>query len=127
MKPYDGGDHSTKDKIAGELKGKTAAERHYEVQERMRQGIREVLSEEENFPRELLFIGRNMRIVQGNNQYLGSPGEAYFCTELLFCSRKAVSQGAVSGAVITSLSLCLGTQHSSLALWLSHSFTLLQY
>jgi aarF domain-containing kinase len=73
MRPYEGGDGSTKGRISGELKGKTAAERHYEVQERMRQGIREVLSEEENFPRELLFIGRNMRIVQGNNQFLGSP------------------------------------------------------
>ncbi|PVH79404.1 ABC transporter, partial [Cadophora sp. DSE1049] len=73
MRPYEGGDSSTKDRITGELKGLTPAERHYEVQERMRQGIREVLSEEENFPRELLFIGRNMRIVQGNNQFLGSP------------------------------------------------------
>ena len=73
MRPYEGGDSSTKERITGELKGKTAAERHYEVQERMRQGIREILSEEENFPRELLFIGRNMRIVQGNNQFLGSP------------------------------------------------------
>lgn len=73
MRPYEGGDSSTKARIAGELKGKTPAERNYEVQERMRQGMREVLSEEENFPRELIFIGRNMRIVQGNNQFLGSP------------------------------------------------------
>jgi aarF domain-containing kinase len=73
MRPYEGGDSSTKDRITKDLKGKTPAERHYEVQERMRQGIREILSEEENFPRELLFIGRNMRIVQGNNQFLGSP------------------------------------------------------
>jgi aarF domain-containing kinase len=73
MRPYEGGDSSTKDRITGELRGKTAAERHFEVQERMRQGIRDVLSEEDNFPRELLFIGRNMRIVQGNNQFLGSP------------------------------------------------------
>jgi len=73
MRPYEGGDRSTKDRITGQLQGKTAAERHFEVQERMRQGIRDVLSEEENFPRELLFIGRNMRIVQGNNQFLGSP------------------------------------------------------
>ena len=73
MRPYEGGDGSSKRRITDELKGKTAAERHYEVQERMRQGIREILSEEENFPRELLFIGRNMRIVQGNNQFLGSP------------------------------------------------------
>ncbi|TVY64298.1 ABC1 family protein, partial [Lachnellula suecica] len=73
MRPYEGGDSSTKDRITRDLKGKTPAERHYEVQDRMRQGIREILSEEENFPRELLFIGRNMRIVQGNNQFLGSP------------------------------------------------------
>jgi aarF domain-containing kinase len=73
MRPYDGGDSSTKNMITNELKGKTAAERHFEMQERMRQGIRDILSEEENFPRELLFIGRNMRIVQGNNQFLGSP------------------------------------------------------
>ncbi|CZT04685.1 hypothetical protein WAI453_007741 [Rhynchosporium graminicola] len=73
MRPYEGGDSSTKARITNELVGKTASERHYEMQERMRQGIREVLSEEENFPRELLFIGRNMRIVQGNNQFLGSP------------------------------------------------------
>lgn len=73
MRPYEGGDSSTKERITGELKGLTPAERHFEVQQRMRQGIRDVLSEEENFPRELLFIGRNMRIVQGNNQFLGSP------------------------------------------------------
>ena len=73
MRPYESGDSRTKEIITGKLEGKTAAERHYEVQDRMRQGIRDILSEEENFPRELLFIGRNMRIVQGNNQYLGSP------------------------------------------------------
>jgi len=73
MRPYEGGDSSTKERITGELKGLTPAERHFEIQQRMRQGIRDVLSEEENFPRELIFIGRNMRIVQGNNQFLGSP------------------------------------------------------
>ena len=73
MRPYTGGDGSTRDRIVGELKGKTPSERHYEVQERMRQGIREVLSDQDAFPQELVFIGRNMRIVQGNNQFLGSP------------------------------------------------------
>ncbi|KAG9245360.1 ABC transporter [Calycina marina] len=73
MKPYEGGDGTTKRRVTDELKGKTASERHYEVQERMRQGIRDVLSDQDMFPRELLFIGRNMRIVQGNNQFLGSP------------------------------------------------------
>ena len=77
MRPYDGGEghRGTRDMITGELQGKTAAERHFEVQERMREKMREALSEEleDNFPRELIFIGRNMRIVQGNNQFLGSP------------------------------------------------------
>lgn len=39
----------------------------------MKQGIREILTDEDKWPQELIFIGRNMRIVQGNNQYLGSP------------------------------------------------------
>ncbi len=39
----------------------------------MRKGIREILGDETKWPRELIFIGRNLRIVQGNNQFLGSP------------------------------------------------------
>jgi len=73
LRPYTGGDGSTMERVTGELTGKTPSERHYEVQNRLRQGIRDVLSEEEKFPQELMFIGRNMRIVQGNNQFLGSP------------------------------------------------------
>ncbi|CAJ2503942.1 Uu.00g113360.m01.CDS01 [Anthostomella pinea] len=73
MRPYDGGDGSTKGRITKELEGKTAAERHYEMQARIKQGIREVLADEDKWPQELVFIGRNMRIVQGNNQFMGSP------------------------------------------------------
>ncbi|KAI5464103.1 ABC1 family-domain-containing protein [Mariannaea sp. PMI_226] len=73
MRPYEGGDSSTRDKFMQELEGKTPAERHYAMQQRMKQGIREILTDEEKWPKELIFIGRNMRIVQGNNQYLGSP------------------------------------------------------
>lgn len=77
MRPYEGGDGSTKGHIidigSDENKRKTAAERHYEAQRRMKQGIREILSDEDKWPQELIFIGRNMRIVQGNNQFLGSP------------------------------------------------------
>ncbi|KAI1456793.1 ABC1-domain-containing protein [Annulohypoxylon moriforme] len=73
MRPYEGGDHSTRGHIMKELEGKTPAERHYEAQQRMKQGIREILSDEEKWPKELIFIGRNMRIVQGNNQFMGSP------------------------------------------------------
>ncbi|KAI9740078.1 MAG: hypothetical protein M1818_004829 [Claussenomyces sp. TS43310] len=73
MRPYDGGDASTRARITTRLTGATPAERHYEVQQRMLTGLREVLADEDKWPRELLFIGRNMRIVQGNNQFLGSP------------------------------------------------------
>ncbi|TEA20159.1 ABC1 family protein [Colletotrichum sidae] len=73
MRPYEGGDERTRNGIMKELEGKTPAERHYEMQQRMKQGIRDMLADEEKWPKELIFIGRNMRIVQGNNQYLGSP------------------------------------------------------
>ncbi|KAL9088339.1 MAG: hypothetical protein Q9165_006264 [Trypethelium subeluteriae] len=73
MRPYEGGDGSTAADLSKELKGKEAQERAYEMQMRMRSGIKKLLAEEENFPRELLFLGRNLRIVQGNNQFLGSP------------------------------------------------------
>jgi aarF domain-containing kinase len=73
MRPYEGGDGSTKARVMADLKGETNADRHYEAQQRMFQGIRDVLGDEEKWPRELIFIGRNMRIVQGNNQFLGSP------------------------------------------------------
>lgn len=35
--------------------------------------MREILADETKLPQELIFIGRNLRIVQGNNQFLGSP------------------------------------------------------
>ncbi|KAM0542764.1 hypothetical protein ACHAPJ_012647 [Fusarium lateritium] len=73
LRPYEGGDKRTHNGIMKELEGKTPAERHYAMQQRMKQGIREVLADEDKWPQELIFIGRNMRIVQGNNQYLGSP------------------------------------------------------
>ncbi|KAI5921128.1 ABC1 family-domain-containing protein [Camillea tinctor] len=73
MRPYEGGDSSTRDHILRELPGNTPAERHYAAQQRMKQGIREILADEDKWPQELIFIGRNMRIVQGNNQFLGSP------------------------------------------------------
>ncbi|KAI1079670.1 ABC1-domain-containing protein [Whalleya microplaca] len=73
MRPYEGGDMTTRGHIMKELSGKTPAERHFEAQQRMKAGIREILSDEDKWPKELIFIGRNMRIVQGNNQFMGSP------------------------------------------------------
>ncbi|EMC97784.1 hypothetical protein BAUCODRAFT_31777 [Baudoinia panamericana UAMH 10762] len=72
MRPYEGGDGKT----LTELRQMTAKEqkvRQFEMQQKMRKGIREILANQDKFPQELIFIGRNMRIVQGNNQYLGSP------------------------------------------------------
>ncbi|TQV93492.1 Atypical/ABC1 protein kinase [Cordyceps javanica] len=52
---------------------RTSAERHHAMEQRMKQGLRDMLADEDKWPKELLFIGRNMRIVQANNQYMGSP------------------------------------------------------
>lgn len=76
MRPYEGGDLSTRAQIrdtstnAGK---KDKGERAYEMQQKMRAGISGILSDETKWPRELIFLGRNLRIVQGNNQFLGSP------------------------------------------------------
>jgi len=72
MRPYTGGDGSTSRGIAG-LTKKEQRERAYEMQMQMRKGIKQILGDENKFPQELIFIGRNLRIVQGNNQFLGSP------------------------------------------------------
>ncbi|KLJ08863.1 aarF domain-containing kinase [Blastomyces silverae] len=72
LQPYRGGDLSTSRGLEG-LSKKERAQRHYEVQQAMRKAARDVLGDETKWPRELIFIGRNFRIVQANNQFLGSP------------------------------------------------------
>lgn len=72
MRPYSGGDQSTSAEIS-RLSKREQAERAYEMQQKMRKGVREILGDEKKWPQELIFIGRNLRIVQGNNQFLGSP------------------------------------------------------
>jgi aarF domain-containing kinase len=69
MRPYTGNDNNF---FAG-LEGKTPQERSYLMQRRMQKGIKQMLSEEAHWPRELIFLWRNLRIVQGNNQFMGSP------------------------------------------------------
>ncbi|KAI4143835.1 MAG: hypothetical protein L6R39_004429 [Caloplaca ligustica] len=73
MRPYTGGDNSTSAGIKRTMSKREQQERAYEMQQQMRKGIKEVLADEKKWPRELLFLGRSMRIVQGNNQYLGAP------------------------------------------------------
>jgi aarF domain-containing kinase len=72
MSPYRGGD----DRVMRELQSLSKKEMQqwqYEMQQHMRKGIRRILANQGKFPQELIFIGRNLRIVQGNNQFLGSP------------------------------------------------------
>lgn len=71
MRTYEG--QGAEGRLDAGTEGMTAAERNFAVQQRMRQAVRDMLADEDKWPKELLFIGRNMRIVQGNNQFLGSP------------------------------------------------------
>lgn len=73
MRPYSGGDNSTSKEIIKGLSSKEKGERAIEMRKKMRQGMREIFADETKLPQELIFIGRNLRIVQGNNQFLGSP------------------------------------------------------
>jgi len=72
MRPYAGGDGKTLAEIRSMSK-KEQRERQFEMQQRMRAGVRDILANQAKFPQELVFVGRNLRIVQGNNQFLGSP------------------------------------------------------
>ncbi|KAK6383314.1 hypothetical protein LTR65_010299 [Meristemomyces frigidus] len=72
MRPYEGGDGKTLADIRA-MSQKEQKERQFEMQQKMRQGIKDILANQDKFPQELIFIGRNLRIVQGNNQFLGSP------------------------------------------------------
>jgi aarF domain-containing kinase len=73
MRPYSGGDNSTRAMMKKDLEGKTASERSYAMQQQMRAQMREMLADEKKWPRELIFIGRELRILQGLNQRLGTP------------------------------------------------------
>jgi aarF domain-containing kinase len=73
MRPYQGGDNSVANELKKGWKGKDQAERAFEMQSKGRDAIRLMLADDKKWPQELIFIGRNLRIVQGNNQFLGSP------------------------------------------------------
>ncbi|KAF2773839.1 ABC1-domain-containing protein [Teratosphaeria nubilosa] len=72
MSPYQGGNKQVMRELQSMSK-KEQRERQFEMQQKMRKGVREMLVNQDKFPQELIFIGRNLRIVQGNNQFLGSP------------------------------------------------------
>lgn len=48
-------------------------EQAYAAQLAIKEKLKSFLLDQEKIPQELMFIGRNMRIVQSNNQNLGSP------------------------------------------------------
>lgn len=73
MRPYQGGDNHTLNELKKGVTGKDQQARAFEMQVKARDGIKQILGDEDKWPRELIFIGRNLRIVQGNNQFLGSP------------------------------------------------------
>ena len=76
LRPYEGGDGRLRRGVLEDIdknNGKTASERHYAMQARMKQGMKDVLADEERWPKEFIFLGRTMRIVQANNQRMGSP------------------------------------------------------
>jgi len=73
MRPYEGGDRRVLDEIQKASNEKDRRARQFALQQHMRRSVRDVLANQHKFPQELIFIGRNLRIVQGNNQFLGSP------------------------------------------------------
>ncbi|KAI5303267.1 hypothetical protein KEM56_007733 [Ascosphaera pollenicola] len=78
MRPYEGGDGSTTRRLRenlklGNLSDSERAEHEFEIHRMMRDAIRDMLGDETRWPHELLFLARNLRIVQDNNQFLGSP------------------------------------------------------
>ena len=68
LKPYEGGDGSFSDAVVGEGNEKDTA---FEMHSRLNAQIKEALKEIPKMPKELVFIGRAMRILQGCNQHLG--------------------------------------------------------
>lgn len=70
LRPYTGGDGDTARIVGG---GEGGARSAYEAHVMMRQRMGAFLNDQEKMPKELIFIGRNMRIVQANNQFVPSP------------------------------------------------------
>ncbi|KAI5285837.1 hypothetical protein KEM55_000492, partial [Ascosphaera atra] len=78
MRPYEGGTQSTTRRLQRNMPPENMSEKErsqhqYEMHKMARDAIRDMLGDETRWPQELIFITRNLRIVQGNNQFLGSP------------------------------------------------------
>lgn len=93
MSPYRGGEKQTVREIQ-RLSTAEQRRRQFAMQQHMRQGIRDILANQDRFPQELIFLGRNLRIVQGNNQFLGSPVNRVKITGLWASRALAEQRGA---------------------------------
>lgn len=62
-----------KDKGEANKPGAHARKSDLELQREMKEKLKSFLVHTELLPKELLFVGRSMRIIQANNQVLGSP------------------------------------------------------
>ncbi|SNX82614.1 uncharacterized protein MEPE_01320 [Melanopsichium pennsylvanicum] len=62
-----------KAKGEGKREGAHARKSDLELQREMKEKLKSFLVHTELLPKELLFVGRSMRIIQANNQVLGSP------------------------------------------------------
>lgn len=71
LRPYQGGTREIATIVGGSKAG--GPKTPYEAHQQMREKIAEFIVNQEQMPKQLVFIGRNMRIVQGNNQNLGAP------------------------------------------------------
>ncbi|KAG2049375.1 atypical/ABC1/ABC1-B protein kinase [Suillus hirtellus] len=70
----------------------------YEQSVRMKERLKRFLVDTDKMPKELIFLGRNMRIVQGNNQSLGSPVNrikitAYWASRSLVTTHERSARG----------------------------------
>jgi aarF domain-containing kinase len=85
MRPYEGGDQEFKRGIM--MDGLTPSERSYAMQRRMKQGIRDILADEDKWPKELIFIGRN-------SQYRCPPATYFPSCDDLECPRNTTQHFA---------------------------------
>jgi aarF domain-containing kinase len=64
LSPYGGGSKPSKERLSQDT---------YQLQLAVSEKLRTFLTDTEKLPLELVFLSRNMRIVQATNQFLGSP------------------------------------------------------
>ncbi|OJA21134.1 hypothetical protein AZE42_04357 [Rhizopogon vesiculosus] len=95
--------HAEKDSGANGTTGDAGAELDaYEQSVRMKERLKRFLVDTDKMPKELIFLGRNMRIVQGNNQSLGSPVNRIKITAY-WASRSLVTSNGRTPTTRTSL------------------------